>query len=375
MTAYDPSLSFSSEKKGILGWLGLGKTRPDEVTGLSALAAQLREISPGSRTDLMANIAVFIEKHDLDVCPDVLSVAHDYVSGADPLLIRLIDEREMIGQALTLDWLRKLRGQHQADAEANELHRSFEKLEKHLIEFGTAAGAARQATKDYGTSLEGHAEQLGSAQNLNASVAEVVGMVRGMIERTAEMEKEMSRSEKQSQTLRKNLEAAVRAAEQDFLTGLPNRRAFEKIFENEYRESRLTMDHLVVAFCDIDHFKRINDTHGHETGDRVLKAVARNLSGISSERCCIARHGGEEFVVLFRGKTLAQARELLDSAREELSERRLVNRLTKTPIGHVTFSAGIADVFAFSDRRAALKAADTALYQAKGQGRNQIVTA
>jgi len=198
-------------------------------------------------------------------------------------------------------------------------------------------------------------------------------MVRQMIDRTAEMEKDMIRSEEQSEALRRNLEDAMRSAEEDFLTGLPNRRAFEKVFEREYREAVRAGEPLVVAFCDIDHFKRINDTHGHETGDRVLKAVARNLCGISSERCFIARHGGEEFVVLFRGKTLDEAKALLDAARIELAERRMVNRVSKTPIGHVTFSAGLADVFDYADRRAALKAADSALYLAKGGGRNQVV--
>lgn len=373
MTALDHSAF--SEKAGFRSWLGLGRGSGPDLTDLRMLAAHLRAAAPGSRADLIAAIAEFVDMHDLDVCPYSLGAAHDYVSGDDPLLMRLIDERVMIGQAITVEWLRKLRRQHEGDSEATELHRSFEKLEKHLIEFGATASAARKATQDYGSSLEGHAEQLNNAGDINGSVSEILALVRGMIERTDELEKEMARSEKQSEALRRNLETAVRSAEQDFLTGLPNRRAFEKTYENEYRDARAAMEHLVVAFCDIDHFKRINDNHGHETGDRVLKAVARNLSGISSDRCYIARHGGEEFVVLIRGKSLPEAKELLDAARVELSERLFVNRQTKAPIGHVTFSAGMADVFAYSDRRAALKAADAALYMAKGNGRNQILAA
>jgi diguanylate cyclase len=374
MTAYDPTLS--SEKKGVLGWLGFGRSSAETTSELSSLAQQMRTIAPGSRSDQIASIAEFLARHDLDVGVCALAVAFDYVTRSDPLLVRLIDERELIGQPVTIEWLRKLRGQDQDDLGAEELHRTFEKLEKQLIEFGSAASAARKATQDYGESLEGHAEQLGSAQqDLNSSVSQILGVVRSMITRTSEMEKEMSRSERQSRVLRRNLEMALRSAEEDHLTGIPNRRAFEKVFEHEYREARMSFDTLVVAFCDIDHFKRINDTHGHDTGDRVLKAVAKNLSRISSERCFIARHGGEEFVVLFRGQSLEKAREALEGARTELSERRLIDRRTNAPIGYVTFSAGIADVFAYSDRRAALRAADAALYLAKGQGRNQIVTA
>ena len=375
MTAYDPSLS--SDKKGILGWLGFIRSAAGGNAELSHLAQQLRSIAPGSRSDQIASIAEFLAKHDLDVEVCALAVAHDYVTRADPLLVRLIDERELIGQPVTIEWLRKLRGQDQDDLGAEELHRTFEKLEKQLTDFGSAASAARKATQDYGVSLEGHVEQLGSApaEDIDSSVSQILGVVRSMIARTAEMEKEMSRSERQSGVLRRNLEMALRSAEEDHLTGIPNRRAFEKVFEREHREARLAFEPLVVAFCDIDHFKRINDTHGHDTGDRVLKAVAKNLSRISSERCFIARHGGEEFVVLFRGHSLDRAREALDGARNELSERRLIDRRTNAPIGYVTFSAGIADVFAYPDRRAALRAADAALYLAKGQGRNQIVVA
>jgi diguanylate cyclase len=373
MTAYDPSLH--SDKKGFFGWLNRVRAGPGDLTDLAALAEYLRIVAPGSRADMLGNIAEFLGKYDLDVCGVTLGVAHDYVSGTDPLLMRLIHERDMIGQEVTVDWLKKLRGQHKEDAEANEIHRAFEKLEQQLVEFGVTAAAARRATQEYGTSLEGHAEQLSATPaDVAVSVSEVLGVVRGMIERTSDMEKEMIRSEEQSETLRRNLEAALREAEEDFLTGLPNRRAFEKTYENEYRDARHAKEQLVIGVCDIDHFKRINDAHGHETGDRVLRAVARNLSGISSECCYIARHGGEEFAVLFRGKSLDQARQL-DEVRVELADRRMINRATKTTIGNVTFSAGIAEVFSYPDRRAAMKAADGALYQAKGLGRNQIVVA
>ncbi|MDD3799411.1 MAG: GGDEF domain-containing protein [Novosphingobium sp.] len=373
MTIYDRSLS--PERKGVLGWLGFRHSQPGEATDLSALARHLRDLALDARSTLMAGIAEFVARYELDVCPDVLSVAHDYVTRADPLLVRLIDERDASGLAVSAEWLKKLRGHERADKEVDDLHRMFERLEKQLIDFGTTATAARKATQDYGISLEGHVEQLGSAREFDTSVTQLLGVVRAMIKRTSEMEDEMSLSETQSRELRKDLEDALRCAEEDYLTGMPNRRAFERTFEREYREARLALEPLVVAFCDIDHFKRVNDAHGHDTGDRVLKAVARNLLRISSDRCCIARHGGEEFVVLFRGKSLEQATASLDEARMALCERRMVDRRTRTPIGYITFSAGIADVFAYPDRFTALKAADTALYLAKERGRNQIVTA
>ena len=365
----------ASEKRGMLHWMGIGRGRGANIARLSVLAEQLRAISPGSRAQVIASMAEFFDQHDLPVCQDVLAVAHDYVTDGDRTLIKLIDEQTRMGQPVTVEWLRKLRGNDRGANETHELQRTYEQLEKQLIDFGTMAGVARRATQDYGISLEGHAEQLGSQSDLNTSVAEILGIVRSMIHRTSDIEREMAMSERQSKELRKNLDEALRSAEEDELTGVPNRRAFEKTYEHEYNEARAAAEPLVVAFCDIDHFKNINDTHGHDTGDRVLKAVARTLFRISSERCYVARHGGEEFAVLFRGKSLEEATDILDNARMGLSERRFVDRHSGTPIGFVTFSAGVANVFAYPDRSAALKAADTALYWAKDHGRNQIAIA
>ncbi len=373
MTVQDQK-SFA-DRKGVLGWLGLGRGSAAKMSELAALAEQIRLLAPGTSSDIIASIAEFHAKHDLSVCPFSLGVAFDYVTDSDPLIVRLIDERGVIGQAVTIEWLKKLRKMDPTEANSDDLQRKFAELERHLIEFGTTATATRKATKAYGSSLEGHARQLDSAKDIHVPVSELLGMVRVMIERTSEMEKEMGRSEQQAQSLRRKLEVAVRSAEEDELTGLPNRRAFEKFYESEYIEARKEAVPLVIGFCDIDHFKNVNDTHGHDAGDRVLKAVSQSLLQVTKERCFVARHGGEEFVVLFRGKTLEQAKQLLDGIRMQLEGRRMVDRKTKTPIGHITFSAGIADVFAFPDRRKALGAADVALYKAKGLGRNQVVIA
>ena len=157
-------------------------------------------------------------------------------------------------------------------------------------------------------------------------------------------------------------------AERDALTGLLNRHALA---------SRLpaTLHGWALVAVDIDHFKRINDTHGHDVGDRVIRAIGGSLGRISNDNCHVARHGGEEFVMLFRGISIDEAKEQLDAARQEIAQRKMVNRKTEEAIGQITFSGGVANVFGYSDPRAALKAADEALYNAKQAGRNRIVVA
>ncbi|HEY6870895.1 MAG TPA: GGDEF domain-containing protein [Novosphingobium sp.] len=322
-----------------------------------------------------AEMTRFLDRHALRLSQSTLLAAYDYVTGNDPRLASAITERERQGELVSLDWLVGFRRGEGAQDEVNVLTRLMERLERNLESFSHTTGEARNATTAYSAQLRDQVDGLQTINDAGAMLAEVVEIARTMIERTQEIELKIARSERETRALHRSLEETRRSAEIDHLTGLPNRRAFEHRLEREVVAAKAASEPLCVAFCDIDRFKRINDTHGHDAGDRVLRAVANALNEISDERCHVARHGGEEFVVLFRGKPLGQAFAQLDQTRDALAERRMVNRANDQPFGKVTFSAGIADVFDYPDPREALKAADEALYAAKQEGRNRIVRA
>ena len=324
---------------------------------------------------MLGKVADFLIDHDLEILPYTLGIAYDCVTGASPRLVQMILERTERGLPVTLRWLDDaVRDAGPAKAE-DTLHALMEQLDADLVSFGDTMKGARSATSEYNSALTRHADDLYAASSTQATIAELAALTRAMIERTREIEGDLARSEQRAQELQATLDETRRAADQDHLTGLPNRRAFEHMFDRELREATAAKEPLALAFVDIDHFKRINDTHGHPAGDRILRVVAETLDRISDARCHVARHGGEEFAVLFRGVTLQQAWKRLDGARTEIAERRLVNRANDMPFGQVTFSGGLADVFAYSGKSAAMKAADEALYAAKEGGRNQIVMA
>jgi diguanylate cyclase len=317
--------------------------------------------APGraARRELLEEIAEFLLRHDLDVSARNLAVAHAAFSGADLVLAGRIAEQERAAQPIDQLWLDHAAPEEEPDRSAEqkeaELERLMTRLDSSISSFAETSRKAGGTTAAYGDSLQQH-----------------VGLTRAMLERTREVEQEMKRNSEEADALRESLERARRDAEIDHLTGLPNRRAFEAVLQREVREAQAEIDNLTVAICDIDHFKAVNDNHGHETGDRVIQAVAQVLARISGERCHVARHGGEEFVLLFRGKTVAEAAAILDEARESLATRHFVNRTTDQPFGQITFSGGVANVFAHSDPREALGAADAALYHAKSAGRNRV---
>jgi diguanylate cyclase len=325
------------------------------------------------KRQLIEAISDFLLRHDLDVTADNLNAAFQAFSGSNHQLARKIAERERSGKPIDQDWLNKeCRDRRHADSAMDEL---VEKFEKTLGLFVANAQSARTTTSEYKDKLQQHASDLESGQEPRELVTALTTLTKAMAERTHSIEEEMRRTEGEAKSLRKSLARARREAEIDHLTGLPNRRAFEGLLETAHVAAQAASRPLVVAFCDIDHFKKVNDTHGHEAGDRILKAVADSLREISNDCCHVARHGGEEFVMLFEGITVDAAWELLDEARLKLASRRFINRRTEKPFGLVTFSGGVANVFNYPDARAALKAADDALYRAKHDGRNQIVIA
>ncbi|MCY1672152.1 GGDEF domain-containing protein [Novosphingobium sp. SL115] len=375
---YDPSARGSRSR--LLKWLGISAEADDAEDEAPADLTNFRdptarEIWLPAKRRLLGKVADFLIDHDLEVMPWTLEIAYDYVTGANPMLAQCILERTEAGQPVTLQWLEQIHREQQGDGTAEMLAALMSRLEESLDEFSHTTTSARTATSEYGAALQQHVDDLEQVSKAGVVITELASLARAMMSRTREIENQLHDSEQRAITLQQSLEDARRVADEDHLTGLPNRRAFETLFDKELEAAKRVGEGLCVAFCDIDHFKRINDTHGHAAGDRVLKVVAETLNRISDSRCHVARHGGEEFAVLFRALTAEKAWERLDAAREEISERRLVNRATDMPFGRITFSGGIADVLAYDTKGEALRAADEALYAAKQAGRNQILLA
>ena len=164
-------------------------------------------------------------------------------------------------------------------------------------------------------------------------------------------------------------QSLLSAAHSDLLTGLPNRRAFEELIAHRARLARPGRDCL--ALLDLDKFKSVNDTYGHDVGDAVLKGFAEVARRLVRSHDTVARFGGEEFVILFEDTSIEQAFQVCERMRRVLGATPLA-----TPAGplKVTASGGVA-VIGRTGLSAAMKAADEALYRAKKGGRDQLLLA
>lgn len=359
-------------------WFGIGYARRHagaEPSHASLIDGASDDPRDRLRRQTLEDVSRFLLAHDLPVSPFTLEIAHNIVTGANPAIGQCITERIDNRQPVTADWLEDIVEAQNKDRGVEQLHALAHRLESSITQFANTATAARAATLDYNSALESHMGILEAIDAAGDVISELTGLARDMISRTREIERDLNRSEQETRALHKSLAAARREADLDHLTGLPNRRAFETALRQEFTATLETGEPLSIAFCDIDNFKRINDAHGHEAGDRILRAVAQFLAKLSNDKCHVARHGGEEFVILLRGKSLVEAWNILDDAREELAARKFVNRATELPFGRISFSAGIADAHACDDPREALRLADEVLYRAKNSGRNCVLTA
>ncbi len=153
----------------------------------------------------------------------------------------------------------------------------------------------------------------------------------------------------------------------DILTELPNRRHLEQFLEQEFNRADRDGTPLALVIADIDHFKQVNDTHGHDVGDEVLVAFAKRLSDAVRTGDFVARLGGEEFVLIYPGTAMGHAMRVTERVRLAV-----MGQLSTSMEEEVTASFGIAEYQPGMTMHELLKRADEALYMAKEGGRNRV---
>ncbi|WP_339668993.1 diguanylate cyclase [Dasania marina] len=178
--------------------------------------------------------------------------------------------------------------------------------------------------------------------------------------------------ELQSQQAQQQIEEQRQRALRDVLTQLPNREAYNLHLEQEFERWRRYQRPLTLVMCDIDHFKAINDSYGHQAGDKVLRIIARSIASRLRKSDFIARIGGEEFVVLMPETNQQAAYTVIDTVREAIAQCPF--HFQEQPVT-ITLSFGITEFSDDDDSDAVFARADKALYQAKSQGRNRVIVA
>lgn len=233
------------------------------------------------------------------------------------------------------------------------------------------------------SSLESYARLLGETyqriSSKSASSAEILGGIIGMLSSATgdTMEKgkvvvqHMVERAYEMEQVKLELDEYKRIANTDPLTRLANRRAFDDALPEIYNSKRESMYHALIV-CDIDHFKKFNDSFGHPVGDRVLGVVAAVMRSTLRKDVFIARTGGEEFAVILHGTSQEITMEVAERIRSAIEKTPLRNQKSGMDYGPITVSVGVCMASDADNATDLYNRADIALYMAKNGGRNQV---
>jgi diguanylate cyclase len=282
---------------------------------------------------------------------------------------RMVDENEpftdTIGEALAAKHLPRLQLN-------GALLTAGDALSKELDTVSRAIESARETNEAYGEQLASASQSLDAATppTVRAMVETLASATQRVRQENKSLEDRLADTTAEVTRLRSSLELVRRDAMTDGLTNLANRKAFDSALERALLSSDASGEALTLAVIDIDHFKKFNDTWGHQTGDQVIRFVASVIARAGAEPRTAARYGGEEFALILPGDGAYAARSILEELRDEVASRVLKRRSTNQDLGAVTVSVGLAERLPGEPMASLIERADAALYASKHGGRN-----
>lgn len=328
----------------------------------------------------IAQIALsLMEKRDISATPENFSVWFYYVQGKNPDLIKEIDAMINNNLVFTQDNNTYL---YQKFVTSNRQQKVLDdaslNAQKIMIEVLRLVNDFSGETKNYNADTDKYIEHIdrefGSNPEIKSIFKELVDATANLRQSGERISTKLEESTKEINNLRRSLQQVTVEAQRDFLTGIFNRKTFEKLIDEQMMIAREHNHELCLLMIDVDHFKNFNDKFGHLLGDEVLKIVARTLTDTLKGRDVVSRFGGEEFVVFLPETAIEGAMRVAEMIRSAIASKELKRRNTNETFGSISVSIGVSRLRNDTDTLLTMiKRADDALYEAKHQGRNRVM--
>jgi len=316
-----------------------------------------------------------ISKLNLKPIPQIYELWFRYFQG-DPEIVSAIDAHHGQWDDVTCH---KFYKRYLSEAARDDsVKKISEQVQQAITELATMLNSVKSATSEYGDTLGNVTEKIEGAKNLEdlgRVVSSIIEDTKMMVQKNQSLEFQLTSSSTQVAELKKNLDNVKKEAMTDGLTGLANRKAFDKQIRDWVEEVSISGGTLCLLMLDIDHFKKFNDLHGHQTGDQVLRLVARTLIDGVKGRDLAARFGGEEFAIILPETPLLAALKVADMLRRSVESKEVINKSSNENLGRLTLSAGVAQYIHGESVTDLIGRADAALYDAKNSGRNRVKAA
>lgn len=318
-----------------------------------------------------------LQQHGISPAPENYAVWYHYAVGENKELVREVDS--IISNALgftqeTCSYLHNKFINNNPNQKA--VDDATANAQNVLVEVLKVINDFSDETQSYNKGVDDYIENV-SEKFKDPSVQHII---KDLISATATLKqngdkitKKLEESTNEINNLKKDLQQVTMESQRDFLTGVFNRKTFEKYVDEQMIACKNSNSDLCLLMIDIDHFKQFNDRFGHLLGDEVLKIVARTLTEILKGRDAVARFGGEEFVVILPETPLDGAMRVAELIRHAIAGKELKRKDTGQTFGTITVSIGVARYRPETDTLPTMiKRGDDAMYQSKHNGRNRV---
>lgn len=310
--------------------------------------------------------------------PHHYEVLYIYFGNLKPDLKVELDQRLKNG-SLNTELLRELYEKYISDSRHEELvQKAGNEIQNTLSDVTGLVGNMRSATHEYSGTLENVSKKIsaaGASDDIKALMEDVAKDTAKMLEQNHQLEAQLDKSAQAMEILKKDLERVKREAMTDGLTGISNRKSFDKQIALITERTNEGGEGFTLLLLDIDHFKSFNDNYGHQVGDQVLRLVAKTLTDGIKGRDFAARYGGEEFAIILPASDVRAGVVVGDNLRKALETKEIINRANGEALGRITMSVGVAEYKKGEAIEDLINRADGALYTAKDNGRNQVAAA
>lgn len=339
----------------------------------------IRYREPKERSAELLRIALgHMGRHPAACNPLTFALWYEYAAGINPQLNNDVGQRLAASAPIDDAAVADLYNRRIAPVDDETLGRIGDEMQRLMSGLADTASQTGSRAGAFGQKLEGLSAALGAQPSdaLAPWLSEMAASTADMKSSVEALQHRVSLGESEIRKLRSDLDRACNEALLDPLTGILNRKGFDRRLAEAFEQPAGDGSAHYLVMFDIDHFKRVNDTHGHVMGDRVIQAVAEILrTTVIDPAHAVMRYGGEEFAMLLPRCSRKQCTELAEAVRARTKAMRIRSRKTQEVLLSITISGGATHLQPADDASTLIARADAALYQSKSAGRDRLTVA